>query len=77
MRPTHYFHYIKLPGRSSKYSAWFSGDPLGADNSLAVLVDGERIDRAGRSYPLTESERSALIKGPWSALGNYGAFKTE
>jgi hypothetical protein len=72
MNPTHYFHKITLPGRASRYSAWFNGDPMGTGSSPAVLIDGERIDRAGRVYPLTDSER-AMLCGPWSA-GQAGTF---
>jgi hypothetical protein len=36
-------------------------------SGLAYIVDGERIDRAGRSYPLTAAEIAALERGPWSA----------
>jgi hypothetical protein len=67
MRATHVYHGITLPGRRSRYSVWWSGDPRGAAGSLAVIVDGERIDRAGRSYPLTAAETAALLRGPWSA----------
>ena len=73
MNPTHYFHKVTLPGRVSKYSAWFIGDPMGRAGSLAILVDGQRIDRAGRVYPLTDSEVDALTRGPWSA-GQSGTF---
>lgn len=64
---THYFHKITLPGRSSKYSAWFNGDPMGDMSSLACLIDCDRIDRLGRSFPCTPSEVTALERGPWSA----------
>lgn len=52
------FHGVRLPGRVSKYSLWFKGDP---HDALSVLIDGERIDRAGRSYPLTTAEQTAAF----------------
>lgn len=67
MPATHVYHGITIPGRRSRFSVWWSGDPLGKVSSLAYIVDGERIDRAGRSYPLTDAERAALLRGPWSA----------
>jgi len=67
MRATHVYHGIKIPGRRSRFSAWWSGDPRGRCSSLAYIVDGERVDAAGRSYPLTASEIAALERGPWSA----------
>lgn len=67
MNATHFFHGVTIPGRVSKYSVWFNGDPMGSTGSLAVIVDGERIDRAGRSYPLTPRDVDALTRGPWSA----------
>jgi hypothetical protein len=36
-------------------------------SGLAYIVDGERRDAAGRSYPLTAAEIAALERGPWSA----------
>jgi hypothetical protein len=36
-------------------------------SGLACIVDGERRDAAGRSYPLTAAEIAALERGPWSA----------
>lgn len=51
MTATHFFHKITIPGRTSRYSAWFKGDPHAS--RLAVLVDAERIDARGRSYPVT------------------------
>jgi hypothetical protein len=67
MNATHYFHKVYFAGRSSKYSLYFHGNPQG--NSLAYLVDGERIDRLGRSYPLTDKEWDDANKGPWSSYG--------
>jgi len=67
MHATHVYHGIKIPGRRSRFSAWWSGDPRGPCSSLAYVVDGERIDGAGRSYPLTAAEIAALERGPWSA----------
>jgi hypothetical protein len=67
MRATHVYHGIRIPGRRSKFSAWWCGDPRGPLSSLAYVVDGERVDRAGRSYPLTAPEIAALERGPWSA----------
>lgn len=64
---THCFHKITLSGSACKFSAWFKGDPTGPAGSLAVLVDAERIDAAGRSYPVTERQREVLTSGPWSA----------
>jgi hypothetical protein len=73
MNATHYFHGVKIPGRVSRYSVWFKGDPRGDTSSLSVVVDGERFDRAGRCYPLTAAEIDALTNGPWSA-SNWGVF---
>ena len=70
---THYFHKIKINGRASKYSAWFAGDPCGRSSSLAILVDCERIDALGRSYPYTGKEESMLHSGAWSA-SDWGTF---
>ena len=68
---THFFHKVYFPYRSSKYSLYFHGDPLG--DSLAYLVDGERIDSLGRSYPLTLKEIDDANIGPWSSYqkGSY------
>jgi len=68
---THYFHKVYFPCRSSKYSLYFHGNPMG--DSLAYLVDGERIDRLGRGYPLTDKEWNDANKGPWSSYhkGEY------
>jgi len=77
MRATHYFHKIKIHGRASKYSAWFNGDPMGDCGSLAVLVDCERIDARGRSFPCTTIERDILAnRGGWYAR-QWGTFKRE
>ena len=73
MKATHYFHGVKIPGKRSRYSVWFNGDPRGDTGSLSVVVDGERFDRAGRCYPLTAAEIDALTNGPWSA-SNWGVF---
>ena len=67
MDATHVYHGIKIPGRRSKFSAWWMGDPRGPMSGLAYIVDGERRDAAGRSYPLTAAEIAALEHGPWSA----------
>lgn len=67
MGPKIVFHGVTLPGRRSTYSLWFSDDPCLPAGSLAYLIDGERIDRAGRSYPLTRSEKLAAMSGPWTA----------
>ena len=64
---THYFHLIKIHGSACKFSAWFKGDPLGALGSLATLVDCERIDAKGRSYPCTSRQKDVLRIGPWTA----------
>ena len=48
MNATHYFHGVKIPGKRSRYSVWFNGDPRGDTGSLSVVVDGERFDRVGR-----------------------------
>ena len=68
---THYFHKVYFPKRSSKYSLYFHGNPMG--DALAFLVDGERIDSLGRSYPLTDKECPDANKGPWSSYqrGKY------
>ena len=73
MKATHYFHKIKIHGRTSKYSAYFNGDPMGDCGSLAVLVDCERIDARGRAYPCTDREEDILQRGGWYALqwGQY------
>jgi hypothetical protein len=67
MRATHVYHGIKIPGRRSRFSAWWIGDPRGPLSGLAYIVDGERLDAAGRSYPLTAADIAALEHGPWSA----------
>jgi hypothetical protein len=67
MIATHVYHGIKIPGRRSKFSAWWAGDPRGPMSGLAYIVDGERRDAAGRSYPLTAAEIADLEHGPWSA----------
>ena len=67
MNATHVYHGITIPGRRSRFSAWWSGDPRGSMSGLAYIVDGERRDSAGRSYPLTAAEIAALEHGPWSA----------
>ena len=64
---THVYHGIRIPGRRSRFSAWWCGDPRGPGCSLAYIVDGERIDARGRSYPLRAAEIAALERGPWSA----------
>jgi hypothetical protein len=73
MNATHYFHKITIPGRASKFSAYFHGDPM--RDSLACLVDAERIDRLGRGYPVTEREYEILARGVWSA-GQAGTYAT-
>lgn len=73
MNATHYFHGVKIPGKVSRYSVWFNGDPLGNMGSLSVVVDGERFDRVGRCYPLTAADIDALTTGPWSA-STWGAY---
>jgi hypothetical protein len=60
-------HKIRLAGRASRYSAWFKENPLGRYTSMQVVLDAERIDRRGRSYPVTDAELSLLCYGPWSA----------
>ena len=67
MNATHVYHGIKITGRRSRFSAWWCGDPRGPMSGLAYIVDGERRDAAGRSYPLTAAEIAALERGPWSA----------
>ena len=74
MDATHYFHEVYFPGRSSKYSLYFHGNPQ--VDSLAYLVDGERTDRLGRSYPLTEKECNDANKGPWSSYSK-GSYLSE
>jgi hypothetical protein len=66
-KATHYFHGIRILNRLSRFSVWFNGDPTGPTGSLATFVDGERFDRLGRSYALTDAEIDALLNGPWSA----------
>jgi hypothetical protein len=72
-RATHVAHGIRITGRKSKYSAWFCGDPTGRLSSLATIIDGERIDSRGRSYPLTAAEEEAILHGPWTAR-HFSAF---
>lgn len=67
MGPKIAFYGVTLPGRKSTYTLFFRDDPCLPAGSLAYLIDGERIDRAGRSYPLTPLEERAAINGPWSA----------
>lgn len=66
MAATHYFHKITIPGRASRYSAWFEGDPHAS--RLATLVDAERIDARGRSYRVTPLEEAMLMVGEFTAL---------
>ena len=72
-KATHYFHKVYFPNRLSKYSLFFNGNPQG--DSLAYLVDGYRIDRLGRCYPLTNKEWEDANKGPWSSY-QRGTFNT-
>lgn len=72
MNATHVYYGIKITGRRSKFSVWWKGDPCGPMSGLAYIVDGERIDALGRSYPLTASEIAALERGPWSAKSAAG-----
>ena len=66
MNATHVYHKIMMNGRKSKYSAWFCGDPKsGANRTLSILVDCERIDSLGRSFPCTDSEQDTLRNGSW------------
>ncbi len=70
-------HKIRLAGRASRYSAWFKVNPFDrytsqqlvrdADRctSLQVVLDAERIDRRGRSYPVTDAEIRQLAFGSW------------
>lgn len=53
------YHKITLPGRKSKYSAWF--------DQSGFLIDCERIDNLGRSFPCTKAEMEHLQRGGWSA----------
>ena len=62
---THVYHKIKMHGKKSKYSAWFKGDPI--KDSLAYIIDCERSDSLGRSFPCTEAEEVALLRGAWSS----------
>jgi hypothetical protein len=71
---THYFHKVYFPSRVSKYSLYFNGNPQG--DCTAYLVDGERIDRLGRSYPLTDKEWYDANKGPWSSYQS-GSYNTK
>ena len=61
------YHKIHLPGRASRYSAWFDGS--------GFLVDCERIDSRNRSYPCTKNEIADLQKGGWSAKQHH-SFNT-
>ena len=64
MKETYVFHKIKMRGKKSKYSAWFNADP---SDALALLIDCERIDALGRSFPCSEAEQLALRNGPWTS----------
>ena len=76
MNATHVCHKIKIQGRKSKYSAWFCADPIcGFDSGLTVLVDCERIDAMGRSFPCTETEQKILSQGGWH-YGQLVEFRT-
>lgn len=59
MTASEVYHKITLPGRASRYSAWF--------DKTSFLVDCERIDRLNRSFPCTPAEMEALKRGGWSA----------
>jgi len=64
MKATHVIHGIRVSGRKSKFSAWFRADPiLGIHSSLTLLIDCERIDALGRSYPCNETEKDILRTG--------------
>lgn len=65
MKATCVYHKIRLPGRLSKYSAWF--------DFTGFFVDCERIDARGRSYPCTTQEMADLQRGGWSS-GQYVEF---
>ncbi len=58
-RASEVYHKITLPGRSSRYSAWF--------DFCGFLVDCERKDKRGRVYPCTPAEIAQLQRGGWSA----------
>lgn len=53
------YHKITIPGRKSRYSAWF--------DFTGFLLDAERIDSRNRVYPATPNEREHLRKGGWHA----------
>ena len=53
------YHGIRLPGRKSRYSAWF--------DQSGFLVDCERIDSRNRCFPCRAQEIAALQRGGWSA----------
>ena len=72
-KATHYFHKITIDGRASKFSAWFNGDPMSRYPSLVCLIDCERIDAIGRSFPCTDKEKQILQNGAWSAK-QWGTF---
>lgn len=61
MSATHVVHKIRLEGRASKYSVWYRAD-MGTkiESSLTYVVDAERIDRLGRSFPCTQKEKDEL-----------------
>lgn len=72
MKPTDVFHKITLPNRKSRYSAWFAADPIcGFDSAFTLLVDCERIDARGRSFPCTDKEKEQLTNGAWSARQHH------
>jgi hypothetical protein len=69
-------HKIRLAGRASRFSAWFSADPFGPGASLASVIDAERIDARGVSYPATDAERRQLAHGPWRSYAAPVAIPT-
>ena len=60
MIPTHVAHKIRLEGRKSKYSVWYRSDMGNVNSSLSFVVDAERIDCLGRSFPCSDKEKKEL-----------------
>lgn len=57
---THYLHGVRMGNNKSKYSVWYRAD-MGHLNALTIIVDAERIDKLGRSFPCTEKEKEELM----------------
>ena len=69
-------HKIRLAGRASRYSAWFSADPFRYFASRCVVLDAERLDARGRSYRVTDAELRLLAFGAWRSYAAPVAIPT-